>query len=112
LLVDSFVGWLVGSFVGWFVRLLVGSLADLSDRWLVVKSALSSDASSVGLSKSKEDFNLTDDNHQAEVLYFHDHGLLKETVPSLVIAVAGDALILRRRGSATIGCYYEPGSSS
>jgi hypothetical protein len=51
---------------------------------------------------SKDSFNLSDVHHQAEVLYFHDHGLVKETVPPLVIAVSGDTLILGWRGSKTV----------
>ena len=45
--------------------------------------------------KSKDCVNLSDSNHLAEVLYFHDHGNFTDTVPALVIAVSGDALILR-----------------
>jgi hypothetical protein len=52
--------------------------------------------------KSIDYFSLSDADHQAEVLYFHDHGILKETVPPFVIAVSGDALILGWRGSSTV----------
>ena len=52
--------------------------------------------------ESKDSFKLSDSNHVVEVLYFHDHGDLKDTVPPLVIAVSGDTLILGWRGSQTL----------
>jgi hypothetical protein len=51
---------------------------------------------------SKDYFSLSDADHQADVLHFHDHGLLKDTVPPFVIAESGDALILGWRGSTTL----------
>jgi hypothetical protein len=64
-----------------------------------------------------ESFHLSDSSHQAEVLYFHDHGFLKDSVPQLAIAVSGDALILAWRGSTTLldwasDASYAPVSSS
>jgi hypothetical protein len=51
---------------------------------------------------SKDSFALSDADHQAEVLHFHDHGILKDTVPPFVIVESGDALILGWRGSTTL----------
>jgi hypothetical protein len=51
---------------------------------------------------SMESFNLSNSSHQAELLYFHDHGFLKDSVPPLAIAVSGDALLLAWRGSTML----------
>jgi hypothetical protein len=55
-----------------------------------------------------DSFKLSDSSHQAEVLYFHDNGFLKDSVPPLAIAISGDALILAWRGFGVAWLDYAP----
>jgi hypothetical protein len=52
--------------------------------------------------KSAEDFKLSTDEVEVEVVLFDDHGKLAETTPPLVIAVTCDTMILGWRGSSTL----------